>query len=76
MTNVSLSVEDQVYKKMKFYSEIKWSEYIRKAIIKRINELDFLQTRKDKETILTMLASEAVLKKDWDNKADERWDHV
>ena len=29
-----------------------------------------------KESILTMLASEEILKKDWDNKPDERWDNV
>ncbi|MBI5002240.1 hypothetical protein HZC31_02555 [Candidatus Woesearchaeota archaeon] len=27
------------------------------------------------ETILTMLASEDVLKKDWDKKADEKWNN-
>jgi hypothetical protein len=29
-----------------------------------------------KENISTMLASEEVLKKDWDNKKDERWNDV
>lgn len=27
------------------------------------------------ESIIIMLASEEVLKKDWDNKLDERWDN-
>ena len=29
-----------------------------------------------KESIFTMLASEEVLKKDWNNKPDEMWDNV
>ncbi|MBI2143187.1 hypothetical protein HYU20_02495 [Candidatus Woesearchaeota archaeon] len=28
------------------------------------------------ESILTMLASENVLKKEWDNKADEAWNKI
>lgn len=31
---------------------------------------------KDKESILTMLASEKTLRKDWDNELDERWNDV
>ena len=39
----------------------------------RIEELD---KNSNKESILTMLASEKVLEKDWDNKEDERWNNV
>lgn len=28
------------------------------------------------ESLSTMLASEEVLKKDWDNKYDKRWDNI
>ena len=76
MTNVTLSVEESVYKKMHKYSEIKWSEFIRKMIKKRIEELEELDKSTEKEGILTMLASEKVLEKDWNNKADERWNNV
>ena len=76
MTNITLSIEDSVYKKMHEHSEIKWSEFVRKVIKKRLEELDSLNKRHDKESILTMLASEEVLKKDWDNEADERWNNV
>ncbi len=76
MTNITLSIEDSVYNKMHEYSEIKWSEFIRKTIKKRLEELNSLEKNKNKEGILTMLASEAVLKKDWDNEADERWNNV
>lgn len=55
------------------HSEIKWSEFVRKAIRHRIQELETLEKSENKESILTMLASEDVLKKEWDNEADERW---
>ena len=76
MTNITLSIDDSVYDRMKKYSEIRWSEFVRKVIQKRLDELDHLEARPDKESILTVLASEAVLKKDWENKSDERWNNV
>ncbi len=76
MTNVTLSIEDSVYKRMRKHSEIKWSEFVRKAISKRLEELDRLMRSPSQESILTMLASEKVLKKDWDNELDERWNDV
>ncbi|MDA3836606.1 MAG: hypothetical protein PF542_03205 [Nanoarchaeota archaeon] len=76
MTNITLSMENETYSAMKKYSEIKWSEFIRKAIKQRIEELDKIEQSRNNEGILTMLASEHTLKKDWDNKKDERWDHV
>jgi hypothetical protein len=76
MTNITLSIEDSVYKKMRKHSEIKWSEYVRKSIGLRLQELELLEKSVHKESILTMLASEDVLKKDWENEADERWNNV
>ena len=76
MTNITLSIEDSVYKKMKEHSEIKWSELVRKSIKTHLYELEILSKHKAKESILTMLASENVLKKDWDNELDERWNDV
>ena len=76
MTNITLSIENSVYKEMKLHSEIKWSEFVRKVIKKRLKELNSLEKYAHKENILTMLASEKVLKKDWDNNADERWNNV
>ena len=76
MTNITLSIEDPVYKRMKRYSEVKWSDFVRQAIKKRLAELEQLDAHPEKESILTMLASEEALKKDWDNKADERWNNV
>ena len=76
MTNITLSIDDEVYKKMRQFSEIKWSEFVRKIIQQRIADLEKLEKTKNKEGILTMLASEEVLKKDWDNKNDERWNKL
>ena len=76
MTNITLSIDNNVYKSMRKYSEIKWSEFVRKMIQKRIAELEILEQNPNQEGILTMLASEDVLKKDWDNELDERWNNV
>ena len=76
MTNITLSIEDSVYLKMKKYSEMMWSEFVRKTIKKRIEQLEGLENSFADENVLTMLASEKVLKKDWDNKLDERWNNV
>lgn len=76
MTNVTLSIEDSVYKRMHRHSEIKWSEFVRRAIKERLDQLDTLEDNPAKESILTMLASEEVLRREWDNKADERWNDV
>ena len=76
MTNITLSINEEVYKKMRKHSEVKWSEFVRKIIHNRINELENLEKSKNNESILTMLASEEALKKDWDNKLDEKWNDV
>lgn len=76
MTNITLSIDDDVYNKMRKYSEIKWSEFVRKIIKKRIEELETLDKSANKDSIVNMLASEDVLKKDWDNKEDSAWDNV
>ena len=76
MTNITLSIDNSIYKRMKEYSEIKWSEFVRKAIEKRLNELTSLDKNKDNEGIIKMLASEETLKKDWLNEADGAWDNV
>ena len=76
MTNITLSIDDEVYKKMKKHSEIKWSEFVRKIIENRIEDLEKLGNKKNRESIFTMLASEEVLKGEWENKFDERWNDI
>ena len=76
MTNITLSLKEDTYKRMKKHTDIRWSEYVRKAIEKRLDELETLDKHPQKETIMTMLASEATLRKDWENEADERWNKI
>lgn len=76
MTNITLSIDDEVYNKMKKHSEVKWSEFVRKIIKVRLDQLEKLENNVDKESILTMLASERSLIEDWDNELDERWNNV
>jgi len=74
MTNITLSIDNAVYRLMRKYSEIKWSEFVRKVIKQRLQELEMLGKHKPKESVLTMLASEQVLAKDWNTKEeDEAW---
>ena len=76
MTNITLSIENSVYKRMRKHSEIKWSEFVRKTINRQLDELEKIEMQKQQDSIFTMLASQDVLKKDWDNKVDDRWDDV
>jgi len=71
MTNITLSIEDSVYNKMKNFSEVKWSEFVRKCIQQRVNELAKLSEIQNNEGFLTMIASEEVLSKNWLSKEDE-----
>ena len=77
MTNITLSIEEEVYKLMRRHSEIKWSEFVRKIIKKRLEDLEKIEALKDKGSFLTMLASEKVLARDWDTKEeDEAWNDL
>jgi len=76
MANVTLSIDDAVYNKMKLHSEIKWSEFIRKCIQQRVAEMEKIKKIMENESVMNMFASQEVLKKDWDNKMDERWNNV
>ena len=75
MTNITLSIDDDVYKRMKQYSEIRWSDFVRKAIEQRLNTLDKM-TEDERESLAATLVSIATFRKDWENPYDERWDHV
>ncbi len=73
MTNITLSIDDLIYNKMKKYSEIKWSEYVRKIIEKRIAELEKIEKFSEEEDII-FLADEGLLAEDWLSPEDnEAW---
>lgn len=42
MTNMTLSIPEELHKRMKKFSEIRWSEIARRAIEQRINDLDVM----------------------------------
>jgi predicted CopG family antitoxin len=57
MANITLSVPDDLHQKMKQFSEIKWSEVARKAIEKKVHDLELL----DKLTSKSRLTERDVL---------------
>ena len=69
MTNITLSIDDKVYKKMRRYSEIKWSEFVRKIIEKRVGELEHLDEN-DWDNA-RFLGDEKLLAESWISKEDE-----
>lgn len=54
---------------MKKYSEVKWSEFVRKIIEKRIQEFEKLD--KDDWENARFLGDEALLAESWGSKEDE-----
>ena len=44
MGNITLSVPEDVHKEMKHFSEVKWSEVARKAIIDRLETLKLAES--------------------------------
>ncbi|MCR4327147.1 MAG: hypothetical protein NUV46_01030 [Nanoarchaeota archaeon] len=69
MTNITLSIDDEVYKKMKKFSDIKWSSFVRKIIEKRISEMEKI-TAEDWENA-RFLADERLMGESWSSKEDE-----
>lgn len=45
MVNITLSIPDEVKKKMSKYKEIKWSEIVREAIIEKLKKLEEVEMR-------------------------------
>ena len=70
MTNITLSIEDGTYKKMKEFSEIRWSDFVRKCIQKRIEQLQKIEIS-DWEN-LEFLADEKLLSESWLSEEDEK----
>ncbi len=42
MTNMTLSIPEELHKKMAKFSEIRWSEVARKSIEQRVNDLEVM----------------------------------
>lgn len=58
MPNITLSLPDDVYKKMKKYSEIKWSEVVRRAIVDYIRKLEESRAEITTEELLNNLGDD------------------
>jgi len=58
MANITLSLPDDIYKKMKKYSEIKWSEVARKAIVDYIKKLEGSKANTTTEELLDDLGDD------------------
>jgi hypothetical protein len=43
MANITLSIPNEIHKQMKHFSEVKWSEIARKAIIEKLELLRFAE---------------------------------
>ena len=73
MTNITLSINDEVYNKMKKFSEIKWSEFVRICIQQRVKELEMLHKMKliDPDNS-PFLGDEKLLAESWLSSEDEK----
>ncbi|MDI6655109.1 MAG: hypothetical protein QME59_04410 [Candidatus Hydrothermarchaeota archaeon] len=66
MANVTLSLPENLHRKMKKFSEVRWSDVARKAIEKKVADLELLEkltsksklTEKDVEEICTKVNKE------------------
>jgi len=56
MANITLSIPDELHAKMKRFSEVRWSEVARKAIQRKVSDLEML----DKLTSKSRLTKEDV----------------
>jgi hypothetical protein len=51
MGNITLSIPDNIHKQMKHFSEVKWSEIARKAIIEKLEILQMAETLAQKSKL-------------------------
>ena len=58
MTNVTLSIPDEIHFKMKMHKEIRWSEVIRRAITDYIAKLDEKDTQITTKNLLEELGDD------------------
>lgn len=51
MANITLSVPNNIHKKMKHFSEVKWSEVARKAIIEKVEMMTLAEKLAEKSKL-------------------------
>lgn len=70
MTNITLSIDDEVYKKMKKFSDIKWSDFVRQCIHHRVKQLEKIEISDWED--FKFLGDERLLSESWLSKEDEK----
>ncbi|MBU1252619.1 MAG: hypothetical protein KJ905_01625 [Nanoarchaeota archaeon] len=69
MVNITLQIDDNTYLKMKKFSEIEWSEFVKKIIEQRLMELENVKYE--------FFADENILSENWLSKEDnEAWKNL
>ena len=65
MPNITLSIPDEAYVKMKKFNEIRWSEIVRRAVINKIDELSAIEkiASKSKLTMKDVMELDEKIKK-------------
>jgi len=65
MPNITLSIPDEAYVKMKKFNEIRWSEIVRRAVIDKIDELVAIEkiASKSKLTMADVMELDKKIKK-------------
>ncbi|ADC66043.1 conserved hypothetical protein [Ferroglobus placidus DSM 10642] len=58
MPNITLSIPEDIYRKIKKYSEIKWSEVIRRAIVDYLKKLEESKTEISAKELLDELGED------------------
>jgi len=71
VANITLSVPDKIHKQMKYFSEVKWSEVARKAIIEKIELLQLAEKLASKSKLTDKDVKE--FSKKIKSKASERF---
>ena len=70
MVNMTIAIPEEVHRKMKMFTEVRWSEVARKAVEQRVNDLEELNsiasksrlTQKDVECISEKIKAAAAKK--------------
>lgn len=77
MPNITLAIPEELHKKMKIFSDIRWSEVARRSIEERISDLETMNkiasksrlTKKDAEEIAKKIKSR-MAKKFYEHDSD------
>ena len=69
MPNITLSLPEELYRKMKKYPEIKWSVVIRKYLEEYIRKLEYVEEARTEEILRNLESLEGELRKISDEAA-------